>query len=110
MSSVVKILQPSGILDSVKTNELRRDVSEVLADGANVILLDFQEVTFMNSSGLGTLVAILKNVRSEGGKLYICSLSDQVKIIFSLTKMDKIFKVFASRDDFEAQLSSSPAG
>ncbi len=107
MSSIVKIVQPSGILDGVRTNELRREISDVVESGADIVLVDFQDVTFMNSSGLGALVSTLKVMRSAGAELFLCSLSDQVKIIFQLTKMDRVFKTFANRDEFEQKVAST---
>jgi anti-anti-sigma factor len=61
----------------------------------------------MNSSGLGALVSILKAVRSTGAELFICSLSEQVKMIFQLTKMDRVFKIFANQDEFEQKVVSA---
>jgi anti-anti-sigma factor len=107
MSSIVKIVQPSGILDGVSVNQLRREISDLLESGATIVLVDFQDVTFMNSSGLGALVSTLKVVRSAGAELFLCSLSDQVKIIFQLTKMDRVFKTFANRDEFEQKVAST---
>jgi anti-anti-sigma factor len=107
MSSTVKIIQPSGILDSATVNQLRREVSEIVEMGADIVLVDFQDVTFMNSSGLGALVSILKVVRSAGAELFICSLSEQVKMIFQLTKMDRVFKIFANQDEFEQKVVSA---
>jgi anti-anti-sigma factor len=107
MSSIVKIVQPSGILDGVSVNQLRREISDIVESGANIVLVDFQDVTFMNSSGLGALVSTLKVVRSAEAELFICSLSDQVKIIFQLTKMDRVFKTFANRDEFEQKVAST---
>ncbi len=101
MSSIVKIVQPSGILDGLNANQLRRDISDLVENGANIVLVDFQDITFMNSAGLGALVSILKKVRSLGAELFICSLNEQVKIIFELTKMDLIFKPFANRNEVE---------
>lgn len=107
MSSIVKIVQPSGILDGVRTNELRRKISNVVESGADIVLVDFQDVTFMNSSGLGVLVAIRKGVCSAGGELILCSLNEQVKMVFELTKMNRLFKVFANRDEFEQKVTSA---
>ncbi len=101
MSSIVKIVQPSGILDGLNANQLRRDISDLVENGANIVLVDFQDITFMNSAGLGALVSILKKVRSLGAELFICSLNEQVKMIFELTKMDLIFKPFANRNEVE---------
>lgn len=107
MDSTVKIVQPSGILDGIRANELRREIHDIVEDGVDIVLVDFQDVTFMNSSGLGALVATLKNVQSHGKKLFICSLSEQVKMIFELTKMDRVFKPFTSRDEFEQKVLAS---
>ena len=104
MSSTVKIVQPSGILDGVSTNQLRRQVSDVIENGANIVLVDFENVTFINSSALGALVSTLKLVRSAGAELFICSLTEQVKMMFELTKMNRVFKTFASRDEFEQKI------
>ena len=101
MSSIVKIVQPSGILDGLNANQLRRDISDLVENGANIVLVDFQDITFMNSAGLGALVSILKKVRSQGAELFICSLNEQVKMIFELTKMELIFKPFANRNEVE---------
>lgn len=101
MNSIVKIVQPSGILDGLNANQLRRDISDLVENGANIVLVDFQDITFMNSAGLGALVSILKKVRSQGAELFICSLNEQVKMIFELTKMDLIFKPFANRNEVE---------
>ncbi len=107
MNSIVKIVQPSGILDGVSVNQLRREISDFVESGATIVLVDFEDVTFMNSSGLGALVSTLKVVRSAGAELFLCSLSDQVKIIFQLTKMDRVFKTLANRDEFEQKVAST---
>ncbi len=100
MSSIVKIIQPSGILDSINGNRLRREVSDVIEAGAKAVLIDCCEVEFMDSSGLGALVMSLKTVRDAGSKLSICSINDQLRILFELTSMDDIFEVFANQEEF----------
>ena len=100
MSSVVKVIQPSGILDGISANQLRREISDSVENGADMILVDFQDITFMNSTGIGALVSTLRTVRSAGSELFICSLNEQVQMIFKLTKMDRVFKPFTNRDEF----------
>ena len=104
MSSTVKVIQPSGILDGVRANQLRREITDVVESGADIVLVDFQDITFMNSTGLGALVATLRAVRSAGSELFICSINEQVQMIFQLTKMDRIFKSFTNRDEFERKI------
>ncbi|MBD2778117.1 STAS domain-containing protein [Iningainema tapete] len=100
MNPIVKVIQPSGILDGIRGNELRREVSEVVNIGADIVLIDLQDVKFVDSSGLGALVSAMKTVRNANGKLFLCSMNDQVKMLFDLTKMDRIFEKFADRDEF----------
>ena len=104
MNAVVKTLGPTGMLDGATTNELKNQVMELIQHGADIILLEMEGVTFMNSSGIGALVAILKVVRAKGKQLYLCGLRDQVKMIFKLTKMDRVFKTFIDRREFEAKV------
>ncbi len=106
MNPIVKVIQPTGVLDGIKGNELRREVGDILGTGADVVLIDFQNITFMNSTGLGAVISALKAVKAAGGKLFICSVSEEVKMLFELTKMDRIFDTFANRDEFNRQVLS----
>jgi anti-anti-sigma factor len=104
MSLSVKVLELSGILDGIKGNELRREVRDVLAKGAEILLIDMKEVNFIDSSGLGALVSAMQMARNANAKLFICSISAQVKMLFELTKMDRIFQTFADQDEFNRQI------
>lgn len=96
-----EIIQFSGILDGTRTQELRDRVNQGIDQGAKTILVDLKEVSFMDSSGLGALVTALKAVRAAGGKLCICSINEQVKILFELTSMDRVFEIFRDQNDFQ---------
>jgi anti-anti-sigma factor len=104
MSINVKILEPAGILDSTKAEEFRQTVDQLLQDGAEVILIDLKNISFIDSSGLGTLVVLLKKVRSLDRKLCICSINDQVRMLFELTNMDQVFDVYNDRAAFEQEV------
>ncbi|MBD2744790.1 STAS domain-containing protein [Coleofasciculus sp. FACHB-1120] len=107
MSSAVKVVQPSGLLDGMKGNQLRRDISDVVASGANIVLIDLQDVTFMDSSGLSSLISAQRMVRTAGGKLFLCSINDQAKMLFELTKMNRVFEMFTDREEFNSQIGAS---
>ncbi|MEH2297374.1 STAS domain-containing protein [Nostoc sp.] len=104
MKLSVTVLELSGILDGIRGNELRREVSTIVANGADILLLDMKEVKFIDSSGLGALVSAMQMVRTANGKLFVCSISDQVRMLFELTKMDRIFQTFADQDEFNRQV------
>lgn len=104
MTATVKTLEPTGMLDGSTTNELKTQISDVLQQGADIVLLNMEDVAFMNSSGIGALVAILKMVRAKDKQMYLCGLSDQVQMLFKLTKMDRVFKPFSDQEEFEAKV------
>lgn len=101
MSKSSKILEPTGLIDNAGGTQLRREVSELLDADIEAILIDFANISFMDSSGLGAIVTILQRVRTKGANLYLCSLNDQVKMIMELTKMDKVFDILPDRTAFD---------
>jgi len=106
MSKSSKVLEPTGLIDNAGGTQIRRDVSDLLELGIEAILIDFSNITFMDSSGLGALVATLQQVRKQESQLYLCSLNDQVSIILELTKMDKIFYILPDRAAFDSTIQS----
>ena len=106
MSSIVQIIEPKGILDGTKSSDFRDRINHSIENGVQIILVDFTDVTFMDSSGLGTLVLSLKTVRNAGIKMFLCSINQQVKMLFELTSMDRVFEIFDNRTEFEKTLSS----
>lgn len=108
MSSDIKfeVVRPQGILDGTQANVFRREVRDRLDNQANIVLVNLQDVTFIDSSGLGALVSALKMVRTAGAKMVICSINDQVRMLFELTSMDRVFKVYANEEAFENEVNT----
>jgi anti-anti-sigma factor len=102
MSTKIQVVEPTGILDSTKAESFRQSVEKLLDGGAETILIDLKDITFIDSSGLGTLVVLLKKVRSLNRSLSICSINDQVRMLFELTSMDRVFDLYEDRQAFEA--------
>ncbi len=100
MNYNVEIIQLSGILDEAQGQRLRCLVDEIIEAGNRTVLLDCAAVDFMDSAGLGSLVAVLKQLRAKGGHLALCGTNDQVKMLFELTNMNKLFDIFASPEVF----------
>lgn len=106
MNPNVKIVSPSGILDGTQAGAFRQQISDCVDKGSTVVLIDLKDVTFMDSSGLGALVLALKTVRAAGGKLYICSVNEQIKMLFELTSMDRVFEIFKDEAEFNLHVAS----
>ncbi len=101
----VRVIKPTGRLDVTTAAKFRLEVSDLVASKPAYLLIDLGGVTFMDSSGLGALVSALKTVRTVDGKMAICSLTEQVQMLFELTSMNKIFKIYSDAAEFHASLN-----
>ena len=80
------------------TQRFRKLVHDKLDAGKTKILLNMSEVFYLDSSGLGELVAAYTTATNRGGKLKLMKLSPRVRDIVQLTKVYRIFEVFDSED------------
>lgn len=104
MNSVVQIIEPKGILDGTKTANFEQQVEKSIEIGVHTILIDFSDVTFMDSSGLGALVKVFKTLEAADVSLYLCSINEQIRMLFELTSMDRYFQILRDREEFNQQL------
>ncbi|MTJ50015.1 STAS domain-containing protein [Dolichospermum sp. UHCC 0259] len=105
MDSQIKVIQPQGIFNNQTGNKLRQEVDEILAADIKTILIDFQNVTVMDSSGFSALLTTLKAVRKKNCRLVICSINEQVKMIFDMTNTNQFFEVIPNQASL---ISSNP--
>lgn len=105
MTALFKVIQPSGLLDGIHAKQLRHQISDYVASGVDIVLIDFQDITHLDSSGLGGLIAIQRVVRTANSQLYLCSINNQAKMLFELTKMEQVFQIFANQQDFHASIA-----
>jgi anti-sigma B factor antagonist len=80
------------------TERLRSLIQEALDDGKEKILLNMSEVFYIDSSGLGELVAAYTTATRRGGKLKLLKLTQRVQDIVHLTKIYRVFEVFNDED------------
>ena len=106
MREQVKVIKLTGNLNATTSQDFRQNITNILETGAKIVLVDFKDVTFMDSSGLGALVLAFKTLRAADTKLALCSINEQVRILFELTNMDKVFEIFPSQDAFNQVLVS----
>jgi anti-anti-sigma factor len=67
--------------------------------GWKEIIIDLTECEFIDSTFLGTIVIALKKITELGGKLRLVGIQPEVATMFKLTKMNRVFEIFESRED-----------
>jgi anti-sigma B factor antagonist len=79
-------------------------VSDSVEEGIKVLVIDLEKVRYISSSGLGLLITLLTKMKNAGGELFLTAPSEHVKKLLIITKLNGIFKVLDSVDEFTAQL------
>lgn len=72
--------------------------------GAGHVVLDFADVSFLDSSGLGSLVAWFKELRSRGGRLCLAAVQDRVAFVLRVAALDQVLDVYESVEAAEADM------
>lgn len=99
----VVVLRLVGRLDMLSAPDLKRAVTEAVAQGCLHVVVDLSAVESVDSSGLGALISGLRVTRASGGDLRIAGAGQQVLTILGLTTLDR---VLAPHDTVEAALAA----
>jgi anti-sigma B factor antagonist len=86
-----------------ESNALREKVKSLIAEGKKKIVLNMDNITFIDSAGLGTLVAAHHSAKSQGASLRLCHLGSKFQEVLQITKLLTVFEVY----DTEAAAVSS---
>jgi len=92
------VLSVEGSVDIYSSPELRGELKFALDKQAPRIVIDMAGVTFVDSSGLATLIEGLQKVKVYSGKLLLCNLSQTVLGVFQLANLDHIFQIKETRE------------
>ncbi len=85
--------------DAHNSEELKSEVNRLFEGGTKHLLIDLKEVRFIDSSGLGVLVSGFKNASTRQGSIKLCSLQSQVKSMFELTRLHRVFDIYPTVDE-----------
>ncbi len=94
----VSVFGVSGDIDINSSPEMKKGFEKVFREKQEKVLIDLTDVGYVDSSGLATIVEIFKNMKIYGGKLRLAGLSDKVKGLFEITKLDQLFEIFPDAD------------
>jgi anti-sigma B factor antagonist len=85
-------------LDASNAGELKRDIAPLLEAHAKLVI-DLGRLRFVDSSGLGAFISCLRKLNAKGGDLKLCGMSKQVRAVFELVRMHRIFDIFSTREE-----------
>lgn len=105
--TTVIVLVPSGRLDITTAWQFRLKLQECISKFSRHIIVNLSQVHFIDSSGLTSLVAGMRDASKVRGSFRICNVHAEAKLVFEVTMMDSVFEMF---DTEEAALEGVPRG
>lgn len=80
-------------------NYVKSEIDKLFESGQKKLVLDLTELSYINSSGLGILINLLKKIRGQNGDLHLACLSKEISELFRITSLDHVFKIFPIVDE-----------
>lgn len=97
--NVVVVVVKEERLDAHNSDHLKQELGRLFEEGRTSVVVDLKEVRFIDSSGLGALVSGFKNASSKQAALKLSSLQNQVKSMFELTRLHRVFDIYTTVDE-----------
>jgi anti-anti-sigma factor len=97
--TAVVVLQPSGRLDITTAWQFRLKLQECIARQSPHVIVNLGQVNFIDSSGLTSLVAGMRDADKVRGSFRICNVHPEAKLVFEVTMMDSVFEIFETEAD-----------
>ena len=88
-----------GRIDATVAPDIEQRLLSLVSGGSHKLVTALTEVTFISSAGLRSLVAVLKQARSERGDLRLAGMEGRVKEVFEITGLSTIFKIYDCAED-----------
>lgn len=97
IGSVIVLTIETDVLDAGNTDAFKASISPLL-DNNEQVILNLTKLTFIDSSGCGTLLSCYNQMKRKNGRLLICGVQEQVLQVFDLIRLDRIIDIYKTRD------------
>lgn len=108
VDGVTVIAMDGRIVLGEESNALREGLKTVVAEGKKKVVLNMDNITFIDSAGLGTLVASHHSARNQGASLRLCHLGTKFQEVLQITKLMTIFEVYNTEPEAIASFKTNP--
>ncbi len=88
------IVDLAGEIDVNAVSRIRDTLGDLTKAASPQILVNLSRATYIDSSGLGILMAARKEILQGGGRFALCGMSKDVRMVFDLTRLDKFFEIY----------------
>lgn len=93
------VFLPDGEIDIYTSPKFKEEVLKNFDNKATDILINGEKLTYVDSTGLGVLISILKILKDNGNKIYLSNIKPNIRKIFDITELDKLFIIRGEKDE-----------
>jgi anti-anti-sigma factor len=105
----VQILRLEGYVDAHTFTDFEEELNKLVESGQYNLLLDLEKLTYINSTGLGLLMATFRQVRQYEGDLVIAKMSDKITNIFNLLGFSRLIHTYPTEEEALKKFSTEDA-
>ena len=98
VGNVTVAVLPMEELDASNAADFKREVAPLL-ETTTELVFDLARLRFVDSSGLGAFISCLRKLNAKGGDLKLSGMSKQVRAVFELVRMHRIFDIYATKEE-----------
>ncbi len=99
------VARVDGRVDGANAREFQQGLAAVIKASAGAVLLDMEKLSYISSAGLRVVLLAAKELRTQGSKFAICSLSASILEVFKISGFDQIVQIYGSQDEALAALN-----
>lgn len=103
--NVLDVSLSGRIMTSEEGKELLEEIELQMNEG-DIIIASLKQLEYINSTGLNSLVNVLTKSRNSGGDFYIVEVSEKIKGLFIITKLNTVFNIMDSREEVVQSLQT----
>ena len=92
-NSIILLKLSGRILDNEQTSRLLSEVNNILSDKINKIVLDIENIEYINSNGLNCFIQLLTKARNMGGDAVIINVPEKIKKLLLMSKLNTVFTI-----------------
>ncbi len=103
----IVLLHPKGsIIGNKETDDLRSELEKLGKDGNTKVVINLSKVTYINSTGLGVLIAGYNDYKQRNGKIKLCHVAESIENVFVITKLTSVFDIYQTEKEAIASFAA----
>lgn len=95
----VAVFEIEGEIDAEHSASLKRALEKSFTENAKHLVLNLEKVGFIDSTGLGVFISLMRKLKERGGEIKLAALQDEVKSIFEITRLYRVFDILRTPEE-----------